>query len=62
MTDVSPMGELKLAVVATKPAGVVKVTEITDVEIQTDQLTYQNWKCQNLGDVTYEDIGTLRKR
>ena len=31
MTDVSPMGELKLAVVATKPAGVVKVTEITAV-------------------------------
>jgi transitional endoplasmic reticulum ATPase len=32
----SPNGELKLAVVSTKPAGAVKITEMSDVEIQTE--------------------------
>ncbi|HHT19305.1 MAG: CDC48 family AAA ATPase [Euryarchaeota archaeon] len=62
MTDVSPMGELKLAVVATKPAGVVKVTEITDVEIQTDPVDVSKLEgVKTLVDVTYEDIGGLKE-
>ena len=36
------MGEIKLAVVSTKPAGVVQITEMTDVEVQTEPWTFQN--------------------
>jgi transitional endoplasmic reticulum ATPase len=62
MTDVSPMGELKLAVVSTKPAGVVKVTDITDVEVQTEPVDVSKLEgVKNLVDVTYEDIGGLKE-
>ena len=62
MTDVSPMGELKLAVVATKPAGAVKVTEMTDVEVQTDPVDISKLEgVKTLVDVTYEDIGGLKE-
>ena len=62
MTDVSPMGELKLAVVSTKPAGVVKITEMTEVEVQTDPVDVSKLEgVKNLVDVTYEDIGGLKE-
>lgn len=62
VTDVSPMGELKLAVVTTKPAGAVKVTEMTDVEIQTDPVDISKLEgVKTLVDVTYEDIGGLKE-
>jgi len=62
MTNVSPMGELKLAVVATKPAGAVKVTEMTDVEVQTDPVDISKLEgVKTLVDVTYEDIGGLKE-
>jgi len=60
--DVSPMGELKLAVVATKPAGAVKITEMTDVEVQTEPVDVSKLEgVKSLVDVTYEDIGGLKE-
>ncbi|WP_321423384.1 CDC48 family AAA ATPase [uncultured Methanobacterium sp.] len=62
MTDVSPMGELKLAVVSTKPAGAVKITEMSDVEVQTDPVDVSKLEgVKTLVDVTYEDIGGLKE-
>nr|WP_319373309.1 CDC48 family AAA ATPase [uncultured Methanobacterium sp.] len=62
MTDVSPMGELKLAVVSTKPAGAVKITELSDVEVQTDPVDVSKLEgVKTLVDVTYEDIGGLKE-
>jgi len=62
MTDVSPMGELKLAVVSTKPAGAVKITEMSDVEIQTEPVDVSKLEgVKTLVDVTYEDIGGLKE-
>jgi transitional endoplasmic reticulum ATPase len=62
MTDVSPMGELKLAVVSTKPAGAVKITEMSDVEVQTDPVDISKLEgVKTLVDVTYEDIGGLKE-
>jgi transitional endoplasmic reticulum ATPase len=62
MSDVSPMGELKLAVVTTKPAGAVKITEMTDVEVQTEPVDVSKLEgVKTLVDVTYEDIGGLKE-
>ncbi len=62
MADVSPMGELKLAVVSTKPAGAVKITEMSDVEVQTDPVDVSKLEgVKTLVDVTYEDIGGLKE-
>lgn len=61
-TGVSPMGELKLAVVSTKPAGVVKVTGLTDVEVQPEPVDVSKLDgVKTLIDVTYEDIGGLKE-
>ena len=61
-TSVSPMGELKLAVIATKPAGVVKVTEISEVEIQSEPVDIAKLEgVKTLIDVNYEDIGGLKE-
>ena len=62
MSDVSPMGELKLAVVTTKPAGTVKITEMTNVEVQTEPVDVSKLEgVKTLVDVTYEDIGGLKE-
>jgi transitional endoplasmic reticulum ATPase len=62
MADVSPMGELKLAVVSTKPAGAVKITDMSDVEVQTDPVDVSKLEgVKTLVDVTYEDIGGLKE-
>jgi transitional endoplasmic reticulum ATPase len=62
MTDVSPMGELKLAVVSTKPAGIVKITDISDIEVQTEPVDVSKLEgVKTLVDVTYEDIGGLKE-
>ena len=61
MTDVAPMSEIKLAVVSTKPAGIVQITERTDVEIQTNPVDVSKLEgVKNIVDVTYEDIGGLK--
>ena len=60
--DVAPMGELKLAVVSTKPAGLVKVTQMTDVEIQQETVDVSKLEgVKTFVDVTYEDIGGLKE-
>ena len=60
--DVAPMGEIKLAVVSTKPAGVVQITDITEVEIQTEPVDVSKLEgVKNVVDVTYEDIGGLKE-
>ncbi|BDH80008.1 MAG TPA: CDC48 family AAA ATPase [Methanothermobacter sp.] len=60
--DISPLGEIKLAVVSTKPSGVVKVTDMTDVEIQPQPVDVSKLEgVTNLVDVTYEDIGGLKE-
>jgi len=62
MMDVSPLGEIKLAVVSTKPAGVVKVTQMSEVEIQPHPVDVSKIEgVKNLVDVTYEDIGGLKE-
>jgi transitional endoplasmic reticulum ATPase len=56
------MGEIKLAVVSTKPAGVVQITEMTDVEVQTEPVDLSKLEgVKNVVDVTYEDIGGLKE-
>ena len=56
------MGEIKLAVVSTKPAGVVQITEMTDVEVQTEPVDVSKLEgVKNVVDVTYEDIGGLKE-
>ncbi|MGB9937241.1 MAG: CDC48 family AAA ATPase [Methanobacterium sp.] len=60
--DMAPMGELKLAVVSTKPAGIVKVTQMTEVEVQQDPVDVSKLEgVKNFVDVTYEDIGGLKE-
>mgnify|MGYP001314968385 CR=1 FL=1 len=60
--DVAPMGEIKLAVVSTKPAGIVQITEMTDVEVQTEPVDVSKLEgVKNVVDVTYEDIGGLKE-
>ncbi|PKL73542.1 CDC48 family AAA ATPase [Methanobacterium subterraneum] len=62
MSDVRPMGELKLAVVSTKPAGAVKIAEMSEVEVQTDPVDISKLEgVKTLVDVTYEDIGGLKE-
>ncbi|HII83619.1 MAG TPA: CDC48 family AAA ATPase [Methanobacterium subterraneum] len=62
MSEVRPMGELKLAVVSTKPAGAVKITEMSEVEVQTDPVDISKLEgIKTLVDVTYEDIGGLKE-
>src|SRR5690606_37813841 len=60
--DLSPLGEIKLAVVSTSPAGVVKVTPSTQVEMQSKPVDVSKLEgVKNLVDVTYEDIGGLKE-
>ncbi|MEN6591761.1 MAG: CDC48 family AAA ATPase, partial [Methanobacterium sp.] len=58
----SPMGEIKLAVVSTKPAGTVKVTSMSEVEIETNPVDVSKLEgVKTIIDVTYEDIGGLKE-
>jgi transitional endoplasmic reticulum ATPase len=60
--NMSPMGEIKLAVVSTKPKGVVKITQMTDVEIQPNPVDVSKLEgVKNIVDITYEDIGGLKE-
>jgi len=62
MTDMSPMGEIKLAVVSTKPAGIVQITDMTDMQIQAEPVDDSKIEgIKNVVDVTYEDIGGLKE-
>lgn len=58
----SPMGEIKLAVVNTKPSGVVKITSMSEVEIQQSPVDVSKLDgVKTIIDVTYEDIGGLKE-
>lgn len=58
----APMGEIKLAVVNTKPAGVVKITSMSEVEIQQSPVDVSKLDgVKTIIDVTYEDIGGLKE-
>ena len=62
MTEVRPMGEIKLAVVSTKPAGIVQITQMTDVEVQREPVDVSKLEgVANVVDVNYEDIGGLKE-
>lgn len=62
MMDVSPLSEIKLAVVSTSPAGIVKVGPTTNVEIQQNPVNVNKIDgVKNLVDVSYEDIGGLKE-
>ncbi|MBM4240394.1 MAG: CDC48 family AAA ATPase [Euryarchaeota archaeon] len=61
-TDFAPMGELKLAVVSTKPTGAVIITQMTDIELQTAPVDVSKLEgIKSIVDVTYEDIGGLKE-
>nr|WP_231624224.1 CDC48 family AAA ATPase [Methanobrevibacter arboriphilus] len=62
MMDVSPLGEIKLAVVSTSPAGIVKVGPNTTLEVQTEPVDVSKVEgMKNVIDVSYEDIGGLKE-
>ncbi len=62
LMDFSPMKEIKFAVVSTKPAGIVVVGPNTEVELHESPVDVSNIEgVTNLVDVSYEDIGGLRR-
>ena len=60
MTNMTSIGEIKLAVINTKPLGPVKITEDTQIEMETKPVDPSKFEgVENLIDVSYEDIGGL---
>ena len=60
--DISPMGELKFAVVQTHPTGVVKIGPNTQVDLQDHPVDISKLEgVTNLVNVSYEDIGGLKE-
>ena len=61
MSNMTSIGEIKLAVVNTKPLGPVKITEDTQIEMETKPVDPNKFEgVENLIDVSYEDIGGLQ--
>jgi transitional endoplasmic reticulum ATPase len=50
------LGEIKLQVVATVPAGIVKITDIADVELLPEAVALE----QEIPEVMYEDLGGIK--
>ena len=62
MMDVSPFGEIKLAVVSTNPGGIVKIGQNSIVEVQAGPVDLSKIEgVKNVIDVNYEDIGGLKE-
>ncbi|MDO5825986.1 MAG: CDC48 family AAA ATPase [Methanosphaera sp.] len=60
MSGMASIGEIKLAVVNTKPLGPVKITDSTQIEMETKPVDPSKFEgVENLIDVSYEDIGGL---
>ena len=60
MSNMASIGEIKLAVVNTKPLGPVKITDTTQIEMETKPVDPNKFEgVDNLIDVSYEDIGGL---
>ncbi|MBM4241750.1 MAG: CDC48 family AAA ATPase [Euryarchaeota archaeon] len=51
------LGEIKFTVVSTNPAGIVRITNITEVEIRPEAVEIVE---QKVPDVTYDDVGGLK--
>ncbi|MCD7781765.1 MAG: CDC48 family AAA ATPase [Methanosphaera sp.] len=61
MNTTGSLGEIKLAVIGTKPLGPVKITENTQIEMETKPVDPSKFEgVDNLIDVSYEDIGGLQ--
>ncbi|OWT32516.1 ATPase [Methanobrevibacter sp. 87.7] len=59
--DISPMGELKFAVVSTHPTGVVKVGPNTQITLEDHPVDVSKLEgVSNLVNVSYDDIGGLK--
>ena len=50
------LGEIKLQVVATTPVGIVKITDITEVELLPEAVALE----QEIPEVMYEDLGGIK--
>lgn len=50
------LGEIKLQVVSTSPAGIVKITDITEVELLPEAVALE----QAIPEVVYEDLGGIK--
>jgi len=51
------LGEIKFVVVSTSPAGIVRITEITEIEVRPEAVEIIEKK---VPDVTYEDVGGMK--
>lgn len=61
MSNMASVGEVKLAVINTKPLGPVKITENTQIDMETKPVDPSKFEgVDNLIDVSYEDIGGLK--
>ncbi len=52
------LGEIKFVVVSTVPAGIVRVTEATQIELRPEPVRVE--EAERIPEVTYEDIGGLK--
>jgi transitional endoplasmic reticulum ATPase len=52
------LGEIRFVVVSTVPAGIVRVTEMTQIELRPEPVRVE--EAERVPEVTYEDIGGLR--
>jgi transitional endoplasmic reticulum ATPase len=60
MSNIASLGEIRLAVVNTRPLGPVKITENTQIEMETKPVDPNKFEgIDTLIDVSYEDIGGL---
>ncbi|HEY9205374.1 MAG TPA: CDC48 family AAA ATPase [Candidatus Methanoperedens sp.] len=50
------LGEIKLQVVSTSPAGIVKITDITEMELMPEAVAME----QEIPEVMYEDLGGIK--
>ena len=50
------LGEIKLQVVSTNPAGIVKITDVTELELLPEAVA----PIEELSDVMYEDLGGIK--
>ena len=51
------LGEIKFTVVSTSPAGIVRITDVTEIEIRPEAVELIEKK---IPDVTYDDVGGLK--
>ena len=53
------LGEIRFIVVSTQPAGIVRVTEATQIELRPEAVRVK--EAERIPEVTYEDIGGLKE-